>query len=150
MLSAFDEQLLRATQAGLPLVARPYESIAASLQVSSDAVRQRFEGMLREGLVRRIGAVAGQLERFMSGLSVWDVADDVVDDMGEKVGAFEFVSHCYRRPRALPDWPYNLFAMVHGRDRGDVERRALQIRCLLAETCRNQDILYRSRVLKTR
>ena len=50
-----------------------------------------------------------------NGMTVWDVDDARVDELGEQVGALAFVSHCYRRPRALPDWPYNLFAMVHGR-----------------------------------
>ena len=106
--------------------------------------------MLREGLIRRIGAVPNhyRLGYVANGMTVWDVADELVDELGEKVGALEFVSHCYRRPRALPDWPYNLFAMVHGRSRSEAERAALQIHCLLADACRGQDILYSSRILK--
>ncbi|CAG1017213.1 hypothetical protein BURC_01845 [Burkholderiaceae bacterium] len=150
MLSPFDQRLIEATQAGLPLVPRPYEAIAAKLGVSSEAVRERLEGMLREGLVRRIGAVPNhyRLGYVANGMTVWDVPDERIDELGEKVGALEFVSHCYRRPRALPDWPYNLFAMVHGRSRAEVERAALQIHCLLADACRSHDILYSSRILK--
>ncbi|HEX7435910.1 MAG TPA: Lrp/AsnC family transcriptional regulator [Caldimonas sp.] len=150
MLSRFDERLIHATQAGLPLVAHPYAAIAATLGVSPQVVRERLEGMLREGLIRRIGAVPNhyRLGYVANGMTVWDVADDLVDELGEKVGALEFVSHCYRRPRALPDWPYNLFAMVHGRSHSEVERAALQIHCLLADACRGQDILYSSRILK--
>ena len=81
-------------------------------------------------------------------MTVWDVDDARVDELGEKVGALGFVSHCYRRPRALPQWPYNLFAMVHGHNRPEVERRALQIHSLLAEASRGADILYSSRILK--
>lgn len=150
MLTSFDERLIQATQAGLPLVTRPYEAIAASLGVPAEAVLERFEGMLREGLVRRIGAVPNhyRLGFVANGMTVWDVADERVDALGEKVGALEFVSHCYRRPRALPDWPYNLFAMVHGRSRNEVERGALQIHCLLADDCRGHDVLYSSAILK--
>ncbi|MBI3368826.1 MAG: Lrp/AsnC family transcriptional regulator [Burkholderiales bacterium] len=150
MLSPFDQRLIQATQAGLPLVARPYAAIAATLGVTEDVVRERLAGMLRQGLVRRIGAVPNhyRLGFVANGMTVWDVADARVDELGEKVGAFDFVSHCYRRPRALPDWPYNLFAMVHGRSRAEVERAALQIHCLLAEACRGHDILYSSRILK--
>ncbi|MCB2022847.1 MAG: Lrp/AsnC family transcriptional regulator, partial [Burkholderiaceae bacterium] len=106
--------------------------------------------MLREGLVRRIGAVPNhyRLGYTANGMTVWDVDDARVDELGEKVGALAFVSHCYRRPRALPEWPYNLFAMVHGHNRVEVERYALQIHCLLAEACRAQDILYSTRILK--
>ena len=150
MLDSFDQRLIAATQAGLPLVARPYDAIGARLGVSGDAVRERLQGMLREGLVRRIGAVPNhyRLGFVANGMTVWDVDDDRVDELGEKVGALDCVSHCYRRPRALPDWPYNLFAMVHGRSRAETERCALQIHCLLAEACRGHDILYSSRILK--
>jgi DNA-binding Lrp family transcriptional regulator len=150
MLSLFDQRLIGATQAGLPLLPRPYDVVGAQLGVSGAAVRERLEGMLREGLVRRIGAVPNhyRLGYTANGMTVWDVDDARVDELGEKVGALSFVSHCYRRPRALPDWPYNLFAMVHGHYPAEVERYTLQIHCLLAETCRGNDILYSSRILK--
>ena len=150
MLSPFDRRLIAATQSGLPLVPRPYDTIGAMLGVSGEAVRARLGGMLREGLVRRIGAVANhyRLGYVVNGMTVWDVDDARVDELGEKVGALGCVSHCYRRPRALPDWPYNLFAMVHGHRKAEVERFALQIHCLLAHACRGHDILYSSRILK--
>ena len=150
MLDSFDQRLIAATQAGLPLVARPSDAIGARLGVPGEVVRERLQGMLREGLVRRIGAVPNhyRLGFVANGMTVWDVDDDRVDELGEKVGALDCVSHCYRRPRALPDWPYNLFAMVHGRSRAETERCALQIHCLLAEACRGHDILYSSRILK--
>jgi hypothetical protein len=69
-------------------------------------------------------------------------------DLGQKVGALEFVSHCYLRPRALPDWPYNLFAMVHGGDRAEVEDKRARIADLLGPGCRASDILYSTRILK--
>lgn len=150
MLSDFDQRLIAATQAGLPMVPRPYEAVASRLGVSAGVVRERLQGMLAEGLVRRIGAVPNhyRLGYAANGMTVWDVDDSLVDMLGEKVGALDFVSHCYRRPRALPDWPYNLFAMVHGRNRPEVERQAVQIQCLLAEASRSHDILYSSRILK--
>jgi DNA-binding Lrp family transcriptional regulator len=150
MLSDFDQRLIQATQAGLPLVPRPFDAVGAQLGVSGAAVRERLQGMLSEGLVRRIGAVPNhyRLGYTANGMTVWDVDDAQVDMLGEKVGALEFVSHCYRRPRALPDWPYNLFAMVHGHTRGEVERLVLQIHCLLGEAGRGHDILYSSRILK--
>ncbi|HJV62179.1 MAG TPA: Lrp/AsnC family transcriptional regulator [Albitalea sp.] len=150
MLSDFDRRLVSATQAGLPLVARPYAAIAETLGVAEDVVRARLRDMLQQGLIRRIGAVPNhyRLGFVANGMTVWDVDDERVDELGEKVGALDFVSHCYRRPRALPDWPYNLFAMVHARSRSDVERLALQIHCLLGEACHAGDVLYSSRILK--
>lgn len=150
MLSTFDRRLVAATQEGLPLVRRPYDAVGARLGVSAEAVRERLAGMLREGLVRRIGAVPNhyRLGYVANGMTVWDVDDEQVDAIGEKVGALACVSHCYRRPRRLPEWPYNLFAMVHGRSRAEAARAALQIHCLVGDACRGHDILYSSRILK--
>ncbi len=68
--------------------------------------------------------------------------------MCRQVGGLDFVSHCYRRPRHLPDWPYNLFAMVHGKDRTEVEEKSRRIADLLGDACRGHEILYSSRILK--
>jgi DNA-binding Lrp family transcriptional regulator len=106
--------------------------------------------MREQGLLRRIGAVPNhyRLGWVANGMTVWDVADEQVDTLGETIGALPGVSHCYRRPRVLPLWPYNLFAMVHGRTRADVERQAQQIHGLLGRACRSHDILYSSAILK--
>jgi DNA-binding Lrp family transcriptional regulator len=48
--------------------------------------------------------------------------------MGRTLAEEEDVTLCYRRPRRLPDWPYNLFCMIHGRDRAEVERLIANLR----------------------
>jgi DNA-binding Lrp family transcriptional regulator len=83
-----------------------------------------------------------------NGMTVWNVADDQVDTLGETVGRLPFVSHCYRRPRRLPLWPYNLFAMVHAKSREQAQAYADQIAAVLGDACRQSDILYSSRMLK--
>jgi DNA-binding Lrp family transcriptional regulator len=149
-LDDFDRALVAATQAGLPLVARPYEAVGAMLGVSGERVRERLAQMLDEGLVRRIGAVPNhyRLGFTANGMSVWDVDDARVDALGAVVGALPFVSHCYRRPRHRPQWPYNLFAMLHGRSRAEVQVQAGHIATLLGEACRAHDILYSTAILK--
>jgi hypothetical protein len=81
-------------------------------------------------------------------MSVWDVDDPRVDDLGRQVGALAFVSHCYRRPRVLPDWPYNLFAMVHAATRLEVAERVATIAGVLGDAARAYDILFSTRILK--
>jgi DNA-binding Lrp family transcriptional regulator len=149
-LAEFDRLLIAATQSGLPLVARPYEAVGAMLGVSSDAVRERFAALLESGLVRRIGAVPNhyRLGYSANGMTVWDVDDARVDELGERVGALPGVSHCYRRPRELPRWPYNLFAMLHGRSREEVERQRVKVRALLGDASRADAVLYSSAILK--
>jgi DNA-binding Lrp family transcriptional regulator len=83
-----------------------------------------------------------------NGMTVWDVDDAQVDALGQRVGALPFVSHCYRRPRHLPDWPFNLFAMLHGHAREEVEQQRGQIRALLGAACRGDDVLYSTAILK--
>jgi DNA-binding Lrp family transcriptional regulator len=83
-----------------------------------------------------------------NGMTVWDVDDTRVDELGARVGALAGVSHCYRRPRDLPLWPYNLFAMVHGRSRDEVHAQARQIEALLGGACRAHDVLFSSAILK--
>ncbi len=145
-----ERRLIVATQEGLPLVARPYDALGERLGISGAEVRARLSRMLDSGLIRRIGAVPNHyaLGYRHNGMTVWDVADGRVDDLGERVGALPFVTHCYRRPRHLPDWPYNLFAMVHCKSRAEAEQRVAEIAALLGPACRGHDVLYSSRILK--
>ena len=149
-LDDFDRQLIAATQGGLPLVPRPYDAVGERLGVSGEQVRERLAQMLETGLIRRIGAVPNhyRLGFTANGMSVWDVDDALVDQLGERIGQLPGVSHCYRRPRRLPSWPYNLFAMLHGRTRAEVEQQAVQLRELLGTACRGHDILYSTAILK--
>ena len=149
-LDDFDRRLIGATQSGLPLVPRPYEAVGAMLGVSGEVVRERFAQMLAGGLIRRIGAVPNhfRLGYVANGMTVWDVDDARVDELGARVGSLSGVSHCYRRPRELPRWPYNLYAMLHGHSREEVERERLQVRALLGDACRADDVLYSSAILK--
>ena len=149
-LTDTDRRLIEETQAGLPLVAEPYADIGARLGLSATAVQTRLAQMLDAGLIRRIGAVPNhyRLGFVANGMSVWDVADDQVDVLGARVGELPCVSHCYRRPRASGVWPYNLFAMLHGRSREEVQAQSLKVRELLGEACRSHDILYSTEILK--
>ncbi|MBU0751262.1 MAG: Lrp/AsnC family transcriptional regulator [Gammaproteobacteria bacterium] len=145
-----ERRLIVATQAGLPLVPRPYDALGEQLGIPAGEVRQRLAAMLENGLIRRIGAVPNHyaLGYRHNGMTVWDVDDARIDELGEKIGALDFVTHCYRRPRHLPDWPYNLFAMVHCKSREEADQRVVEIAALLASACRAHDVLYSSRILK--
>lgn len=150
MIDATDRALIVATQGGLPLVPRPYHAIADRLGIGADEVIRRLRGLLDSGIVRRIGAVPNHyaIGWTANGMTVWDVDDADVDRLGEQVGRLPFVTHCYRRPRALPTWPYNLFAMVHGASREECAVKAAEIQALLGMNCRGCDILYSTRILK--
>lgn len=149
-LEKIDRAIILATQTGLPRVPRPYHAVAAQLGVSPEEVMLRLSKMLDAGIIRRIGAVPNHyaLGYRANGMSVWDVPDDRVRELGRHIGALDCVSHCYRRPRIPPEWPYNLFAMVHGHDRAEVESKVARIAALLGEANCGHAVLYSTRILK--
>lgn len=149
-LDPTERVLVEATQAGLPLTPRPFADLGAKLRLTEWEVLEAFAGLVARGAVRRIGLAPNHyaLGLTANGMTVWDVADAEVDRLGAAVGALPFVSHCYRRPRRQPDWPYNLFAMAHGKSRGDVEVLRATIRALLGTACRGDAVLFSTRILK--
>ena len=149
-LDDIDRRIIKATTVGLPLESEPYHAVAAEVDVPVEEVVARMTAMLETGVIRRIGAVPNHYRLGVSanGMSVWDVDDAAISEIGPRVGALDFVTHCYRRPRHLPDWRYNLFAMVHGSSRAEVEAHVAEIRALIGPALRASDILYSKRILK--
>jgi DNA-binding Lrp family transcriptional regulator len=150
MLDAADLKLIHVTQSGLPLTPEPYQAIAQQLGMTADEVMKRLSVMQDKGIIRRIGVVPNHYKlgyRF-NGMTVWDIPDEAIDELGQKVGQMDFVSHCYHRPRHLPEWPYNLFAMVHAKSREDVDDQIRQIAELLGDFNQGCDVLYSTRILK--
>ncbi|MBR0704124.1 AsnC family transcriptional regulator [Bradyrhizobium diazoefficiens] len=150
MLDAIDRKLIAATQAGLPLVAEPYRALADELGLDEAEIVRRLARLLDDGAIRRIGAIPNHyaLGTTANGMSVWDIADEAVADVGARVGALDFVTHCYERPRHLPLWPYNLFAMVHGRTRDEVRAKVAEIAVLVGPAARAHEVLFSTRILK--
>ncbi len=149
-LCSLDRELIKLTQAGLPLVSKPYHALAEQLGISPDEVKARFQRMLDYGVIRRIAAVPNhyRLGFRANGMTVWNVPDALVSELGPRIGDLDFVSHCYHRPRHLPDWPYNLFAMVHGHSRDDVQDHIQTIADLIGDANQGSDVLYSTRILK--
>lgn len=149
-LDEIDRKIILATQSGLPLISRPYHQLAEDLGIDVKTIISRIEAMQKSGLIRRIGVVPNhyKLGYRANGMSVWDIADKHVHDAGREIAALPFVSHCYQRPRHLPHWPYNLFAMLHGHNRDEVEKHIQQMVELLGERQSMHDVIYSRRILK--
>lgn len=149
-LDPMDRSIIRATQAGLPLVPEPYAAVAEAVGLTEAEVIDRIEEMQVRGIIRRIAVAPNHYALGMTanGMSVWDVSDDRISALGRRIGALPYVTHCYQRPRALPDWPYNLFAMLHGESREEVESKRAEVASILGDACRGHDILYSTRILK--
>ena len=149
-LDEADRAIIAATQAGLALTARPYAEVARRTGLAEAEILDRLRRMRAAGVVRRVAAVPNHyaLGVRANGMSVWDVDDAAIGRVGPEVGRLDFVTHCYRRPRVGTEWPYNLFAMVHGTSRGEVEAKVEEIARLLGDAARAREVLYSTRILK--
>ncbi len=116
------KDLISALQAGLPLSPTPYAEIGSQTGVSEVIVRKLIGNMLRSGAIKRFGVVVRhhELGYRANAMCVWDVPDGEVDVLGKRLAEIPYITLCYRRPRRLPHWPYNLFCMIHGKNRNDV------------------------------
>ena len=122
VLSASDQQLIAAIQDGLPLVERPYAAIGAKIGLGEEEVIAGLRRLIEDGVAKRFGVIVRhrELGYRANAMVVWDVADGRVAEAGRALATLPFVTLCYCRPRRLPVWPYNLFCMIHGRERGAV------------------------------
>ncbi len=147
-----DQRLITRMQLGLPMVAQPYAQLGRELGMSEEDVIQRLQYLLDEGVIKRMGVVVRhhELGYRANAMTVWDMPDDRVTELGRCIGQFEFVTLCYRRPRRLPEWPYNLFTMIHGQDRDEVMANIDMIhrRCGLESV--KYEVLFSTRRFKQR
>lgn len=130
--------LIEAVQQGLPLVARPYAAIGERCGLSEQAVIDGLKNLIAGGVIKRFGVIVRhhELGYRANAMVVWDIPDEAVRDIGRRFGDFDFVTLCYRRPRQRPGWPYNLFSMIHGQDRGAVLEQVGH----LADACGLSDV----------
>jgi len=137
-LSSEDRTLIKAVQRGLPVVSRPYAEIAKQLDSSEESILSRLKSLINNGAIKRYGVVVRHKELGYTdnGMVVWDIPDDRVEEFGLCIGKYSCVTLSYRRPRRLPQWPYNLFTMVHGSSREEVKQKVEEI----VESCGLQDI----------
>jgi DNA-binding Lrp family transcriptional regulator len=128
-IDAADRDLIQAIQGGLPLVSRPYAVVGAQIGLSEAEVIARLGRLLDMGVIKRLGVVVRhrELGYRANGMVVWAVPEAQVRDLGRRLGELPFVTLCYRRLARPPQWPYNLYTMIHGRNRAEVLARVDQI-----------------------
>ena len=147
-----ERALIAALQHGLPLVSHPYAELARQIGSSEAEVIEYIAMMKQRGDIKRFGVVVRhrKLGYRSNAMVVWDIADDKVDELGECFGRYDFVTLSYRRPRHLPDWPYNLFCMIHGQDKQDVlDNLAFMIKHCQVENIQ-YEVLFSTRCFKQR
>ena len=153
-LTPAERDLVIELQGGLPLTATPYSDVADAVGQDVEWVVETISRFLAEGKVRRVGVVPNHyaLGYTENGMTVWDVPDELVAEVGPAIAELEFVTHCYERPRHEGVWPYNFFAMTHGRSEGESERRIEQVKERMNDFFdigdENWDTLFSTRILK--
>lgn len=149
-----ERDLIVEIQDGLPLSETPYADVADAIGRDTEWVTDTLRRFVTEGKIRRVGVVPNHysLGYTENGMTVWDVPDDLVTEVGPAVAGLDFVTHCYERPRHEGVWPYNMFAMTHGRSEAESERRVQRVREKMAEfyevSEEGWDTLFSTRVLK--
>ncbi|NUB89551.1 Lrp/AsnC family transcriptional regulator [Haloterrigena sp. SYSU A558-1] len=153
-LSPAERDLLLEVQDGLPLTETPYADVADAVGQETEWVLETINRFEREGKIRRIGVVPNHyaLGYTENGMTVWNVPDDRVEEVGPEIAALPFVTHCYERPRHEGVWPYNFFAMTHGRSEAESRRRIEQVRERMDDywdvTADDWDTLHSTQILK--
>ena len=146
------DALIKVISEGLPLVKRPYAEIARRLDCTEAEVLDGIRSIVAQGDLKRYGVVVRhrKLGYRANGMVVWDIPDNRVTELGHCIGQYSFVTLCYQRPRRLPEWRYNLFSMIHGRDRAAVSDQVANIvrQCGLQGIA--HEILFSKRCFKQR
>lgn len=122
MIDVIDRQLIEVLQKGLPLVSRPYALVGQQLNINEDEVLTRLSTLKQKGLIKRLGVVVKhrRLGYRANAMVVFNVPDNLVKQIGGHVSQLSFVNLCYQRPRRGESWPYNLYCMIHGKNREKV------------------------------
>ena len=152
MIDDIDSRLIEIFQQGLPVVSRPYALVGQRLNISEDEVIARLTRLKQQGLIKRLGVVVNhrRMGYQANAMVVFDVPNHLVDQIGGHISQFGFVNLCYQRPRHGEKWPYNLYCMIHGKNR----EKVLQQLEYLIESCGlaqfNREILFSRKCFKQR
>lgn len=147
-----ERALLATIEDGLPLAPRPYLAIARQLGWQEEDVLRRLAALSEAGILSRFGCVLNHraIGFTANAMAVWDIDDCDVDELGQRLAEQADVTLCYRRNRCLPAWPYNLFAMVHGRDETVVRQHIAGISAACGLKSGNHAILFSRRCFTQR
>jgi DNA-binding Lrp family transcriptional regulator len=153
-LTPEEVDLVLEIQDGFPLGATPYRDVAEAIGADLEWVLATIKRFDEEGKIRRIGVIPNHysLGYTENGMTVWNVPDEQLDEVGPAIAGLEFVTHCYERPRHEGVWPYNFFAMTHGRSEQESDARVEQVRERMSEFWdvdgEDWDTLFSTRILK--
>jgi DNA-binding Lrp family transcriptional regulator len=117
MLDDLDKKIIALIQGDLPLTAQPYAELAQKIGIAEELLLERIRNLKAQGIIRRFGAtLRHQKAGFKANAMIaWQVPEQKIEETGASMAQYKEVSHCYQRI-THPDWPYNLYTMIHGND----------------------------------
>jgi DNA-binding Lrp family transcriptional regulator len=127
-LASRDKEFIRELQKDLEVTPRPFDTLAKNLGITVDELFKKAIEYETMGVMRRFAAILRHRDAGFAanGMIVWMVPEDKIDEVGYKLASFPQVSHCYRRP-VYPDWPFNLFSMIHARTIEAAKKIAIEL-----------------------
>lgn len=127
-MDALDKKIVQAMQDEFPLVEEPYREIAERIGITEEKLIDRLTRYKRAGQIRKMGAVLRHREVGFSSnvLCVWIVPENRMEEVATLMAANPSISHCYDR-NTLPDWPYNVYTMIHAHSREECDQIAQKI-----------------------
>ncbi len=151
MLDMLNQKLLMQLSEGLPICSRPYLQIAENLKISEAEVIARLKQLNTNGIIKRFGVIVkhSTLGYRANAMCVWRIPENQIDDIAAHLLKFSFVTLCYQRP-ALPDWNYNLYCMIHGKDRNTVLNQLSELKKMCGLQAFEHEILFSRKCFKQR
>ena len=146
-LTEIDKAIIKELQSNIPLETRPFDKIAAKLNISTQKVITRIEELKEQGKLKRISALLYHLDSGYqaNGMLACQVSQEKIEKIGLNFAARQEISHCYQR-KTYPDWPYNLYAMIHGQSKKQVEQ--LTAKLIQEHNIDDYQLLYSTEELK--
>ncbi len=128
MLTPLEKKVIAAIQGDIPITTTPYKELAEKVEVTEDAFLTTLQELCQRGIIRRFGATLRHQKTGFSAnaMTAWQVDENRIEAVGRQMAAHSAVSHCYRRDPA-PDWPYNLYTMIHAPDVDTCRRIAKEL-----------------------
>lgn len=152
LVSDAEHRLLVAIQDGFPVTTRPFAEIGQQIGMTEAEVLAALADLKQRKIIKRMGVIVRhrELGYLANAMVVWDVPERLVGAVGKRMGAFDYVTLCYQRRPSLPLWPYNLYCMIHGRERDLVLLRVeeLAVQCSLEKV--HRQVLFSRRCFKQR
>ncbi|MCF6204843.1 MAG: AsnC family transcriptional regulator [Methylococcaceae bacterium] len=152
MIDYIDRQLITLLQKGLAIVSRPYALLGKQLDITEDEVISRISTLKQIGLIKRLGVIVNhrRLNYCANAMVVFDVPDHLVEQISGHVCQFDFVNLCYLRPRHGEEWSYNLYCMIHGKNREKVLKQLAHLIHSCGLTSVNYEVLFSKKCFKQR